>query len=139
MMDICTYHIFRSCIRNPKLHLRSLDDIVFDETTVACTEHFVECEATIFDCRVMTYAPLSLDAIHYANHAMEVLAATNGDLENLKPEGRIIAVSSEYADDIWLIVTGEENEPRTLIFIEADERALEILKFNSPFAFIKKS
>lgn len=75
-------------------------------------------------------------------HLTLIAPATDENIaraENLKPEGRIIAVSSEYADDIWLIVTGEENEPRTLIFIEADERALEILKFNSPFAFVKKS
>ena len=59
--------------------------------------------------------------------------------ENLQPESRIISVSSEYADDIWLLVTGEENEPRILIFIEADDRALAILKMNAPFAFTKKA
>jgi hypothetical protein len=37
------------------------------------------------------------------------------------------------------MVTGEENEPRILIFIEADERALEILKSNAPFAFTRKA
>lgn len=59
--------------------------------------------------------------------------------EHLKPERRIISVSSEYASDIYLLVTGEENEPRILIFIEADERALTILKGCAPFVFSKKS
>lgn len=58
--------------------------------------------------------------------------------ENLNPEKRIIAVSNEYAENIWLLVTGEENEPRILIFIEADERILNILKTNAPIAFTKK-
>lgn len=116
MMDICTYHIFRSCIRNPKLHLRTLDDIVFDETTVACTEHFVECEATIFDCRVMTYAPLSLDAIHYANHAMEVLAATNGDLGNFKVVKNEILLNSHFASTCSLII---ETLPQGTLLSEA--------------------
>ena len=59
--------------------------------------------------------------------------------EHLTPERRIISVSNEYADDIFLLVTGEENEPRVLIFIEADERALAILKSYATFAFTKKS
>ncbi len=59
--------------------------------------------------------------------------------DKLQPENRIISVSSEYAENIWLLVTGEENEPRILIFIEADDRALNILKNNAPLAFTKKS
>ena len=43
-----------------------------------------------------------------------------------------------FAENIWLLVTGEENEPRILIFMEADDRALSILKSNAPFAFTKK-
>ena len=59
--------------------------------------------------------------------------------DNLKPERKIISVSSEYASDIYLLVTGEENEPRILVFIEADERALTILKGCAPLVFSKKS
>ena len=59
--------------------------------------------------------------------------------ERLNPQKRIISVSSEYAENIWLLVTGVENEPKVLIFIEADERILSILKSNAPFAFVKKS
>ena len=71
-----------------------------------------------------------------------IASATNENIkkaENLNPEERVIAVSNEYAENIWLIVTGEENEPRILIFIEADDRALSILKSNAPFAFVKKT
>lgn len=56
----------------------------------------------------------------------------------LEPEKRIIAVSSEQAESIWLCVTGGEDEPRILIFIEADDRSLSILKSCAPHAFIKK-
>ena len=58
--------------------------------------------------------------------------------ERYEPEKRLIAVSSEYADNIWLLVTGEEDETRLLIFIEADERALSILKSSAPHIFPKK-
>lgn len=63
---------------------------------------------------------------------------TVASAEKLNPEKRIIAVSNEYADNIWLLVTGEEDEPRALIFIEADERSLAILKTYAPYAFNKK-
>ena len=59
--------------------------------------------------------------------------------EQLNPDDRFICVSNEYASDIWLLVTGEEKEPRSFIFIEADERILGILKSNAPFVFNKKS
>ena len=58
--------------------------------------------------------------------------------EHLEADSRIIAVSSENAENIWLLVTGEENEPREMIFIEADERSLGILKSNAPSIFPKK-
>ena len=58
--------------------------------------------------------------------------------EQFNPERRIVSVSNEYAENIWLVVTGEENEPRMLIFIESDERVMAILKHNAPFSFVKK-
>lgn len=70
-----------------------------------------------------------------------IASATDENIQSaepLSPEQRIIAVSSEYAENIWLLVSGEENEPRILIFIEADDRALSILKNNAPFSFTKK-
>ena len=48
-----------------------------------------------------------------------------------------LATISEQAENIWLCVTGEEDEPRLLIFIEADDRSLAILKSCAPHAFVK--
>lgn len=58
--------------------------------------------------------------------------------ERLEASSRIISVSSEYAENIWLLVTGEENEPRDMVFIEADDRVLGILKSHAPAIFPKK-
>lgn len=98
------------------MHLRTLEDMVFDESTVACTEHFVECAGSIFDCQVMTYAPISLDAIHYANRAMEVLAPTNGALGNFKVIKNEILLNSHFASTCSLIV---ETLPEGTILSEA--------------------
>lgn len=71
-----------------------------------------------------------------------IAPATDESIEKAdrqKPDDRIICVSSEYADNIWLLLTGEENEPRHLIFIEADERSLGILKQSAPLAFSKRN
>lgn len=76
-------------------------------------------------------------------HKLLFIAQATDDIianaeQRFKPESRLIAVSSEYTDNIWLLVTGEENEPSEFIFIEADERILSILKSSAPFAFSKK-
>jgi hypothetical protein len=83
-------------------------------------KHIIEVDLQ----KLILISPLTEQALHKA--------------EQLEPDGRIIAVSNEYADDIWLIVTGEENEPKTLIFLEADDRILNILKSNAPLVFVKK-
>ena len=70
-----------------------------------------------------------------------IAPATEENIEKadrFNPESRIIAVSSEQAENIWLCVTGEENEERQLIFFEADERSLSILKSCAPSVFAKK-
>lgn len=59
--------------------------------------------------------------------------------DSLEPERRIISVSSERAENIWLCVTGGEDEPRVLIFMEADERLLSILKTCAPHSFAKNA
>lgn len=67
--------------------------------------------------------------------------ATNENItqaERYEPEKRIIAVSNEYAEGIWLLVTGEEDAPRLMIFIEADDRIISILKTSAPHIFPKK-
>jgi hypothetical protein len=59
--------------------------------------------------------------------------------EHFNIKSRIIAVSSEQADNIWLAVTGDEDLPHRLIFFEADDRSLGILKAANNLAFIKKA
>lgn len=58
--------------------------------------------------------------------------------DRLEPEERVIAVSSESAENIWLALTGDKDEKRVLIFFEADERSLGILRAANPYAFSKK-
>lgn len=57
--------------------------------------------------------------------------------EHFEIEDRVIAVSDETAEDIWLTVTGGKDERRILIFFEADDRSLGILKSTNPHAFSK--
>ena len=54
-----------------------------------------------------------------------------------EPEETLLAVSADNAKDIWLTVTGGKEEKRVIIFFEADERALSILKKTNQFAFVK--
>ena len=58
--------------------------------------------------------------------------------QGLEPEDTILAVSSDEAENIWLTVTGGKDEKRVILFFEADERSLSILKKSNPFAFVKK-
>ena len=58
--------------------------------------------------------------------------------EHFEIEERVIAVSSENADDIWLAVTGGKDERRVLIFFEADERSLAMLRAANSHVFVKK-
>ncbi len=58
--------------------------------------------------------------------------------EHFEAEKRIVSVSSEKADNIWLVVSGGEDEKRVLAFFEADERSLALLKAANPRVFIKK-
>ena len=57
--------------------------------------------------------------------------------ERFDIDSRVIAVSHESADNIWLTVTGGKDELRILIFFEADERSLAMLKASNPLAFAK--
>ncbi len=57
--------------------------------------------------------------------------------EHFQIDKRIIAVSSEQAENIWLVVSGGKDERRVLVFFEADDRSLSILKSINPYVFIK--
>lgn len=54
-----------------------------------------------------------------------------------EPEETLLAISASNAKDVWLTVTGGKDEKRVLIFFEADERALAVLKKSNHFAFVK--
>lgn len=58
--------------------------------------------------------------------------------ERFEIEDRVIAVSSEAAENIWLTVTGGKDERRILIFFEADERSLSLLRTANPHVFSKQ-
>ena len=58
--------------------------------------------------------------------------------ERFEIEKRISAVSSENAENVWLAVTGGKDEIKCLIFLEADDRVLSILKSANPYAFGKR-
>ena len=73
---------------------------------------------------LLIIAPANEENIHKANR--------------FEPEETLMAISSESADDIWLTVTGGKDEKRVLIFFEADERSLDMLKKANHFAFVKK-
>ena len=49
-----------------------------------------------------------------------------------------IDATSPSSEEVWLLVTGGKDEPKTLVFFEADERMLGILKAASPSVFIRK-
>lgn len=50
---------------------------------------------------------------------------------------RIDATSGDPDQDVWLMVAGREDEDRTLVFFEADQRALSLLREANPYVFIK--
>lgn len=75
-MDLCTYINFRYWIHNPENSFRTLRNIDFDISTLACSEHFAECIGYIGDERYIFYAPISKDAIHYACRAEEAIGQT---------------------------------------------------------------
>lgn len=52
---------------------------------------------------------------------------------------KIDAVSGPSAENVWILVTGGKDEPRVLVYFEADERMLSILKAASPSVFVRKN
>lgn len=98
------------------------------------------------------YGNLSVAKIYSKRKRKAVLSADIKDLliiapvsednirraQGFEPEKTVLALSSEQAEDIWLTVTGGKDEKRILLFFEADERSLAILKKSNPFVFVKK-
>ena len=58
--------------------------------------------------------------------------------EHFDIDKKVIAVSDLKSDDIWLVVSGGDDERRVLAFFEADDRALSILRAANPLSFIRK-
>ena len=54
------------------------------------------------------------------------------------PKEIIYATSSKQAENMWLFVSGGEDKPRNLVFFEADERSLNMLRLGNPSVFVKK-
>ena len=57
--------------------------------------------------------------------------------ENCKPNDIIWAVSTKNAPDIWFIIFEEESAKKTLVFFEADERAISTLRHYCPRATVR--
>lgn len=61
-----------------------------------------------------------------------------GRAHHFEPKDIIYATSSKNAEDVWLFVTGGEGKPHNLVFFEADERSLNMLRLGNPSVFVKK-
>lgn len=115
-MDYCTFLQFRDCVRNPKLYFRTLGDISLDDSSVACTEHFVECIGELYNCRYMLYAPLTIDAIHYANRAAVTMSNCNGAFVNFKVLKDELLINNHFTSTCSIVV---ENLPHGTLLSEA--------------------
>jgi hypothetical protein len=58
--------------------------------------------------------------------------------EHMDIDKRHLALSSANSENMWLLVTGGKDMPRNLVFFEADERMLAILRQANPSVFVKK-
>lgn len=58
--------------------------------------------------------------------------------EHFELDKKIFAISSPYAEELWLLVSGGKDEPRILVVFEADERILDMLRRANPSVFVKK-
>ena len=74
---------------------------------------------------LLTVAPATNENIAEAERRFEI-------------DDRLVAVSSEQAENIWFALTGGKDEKRILIFFEADERCLSMLKSINPYSFSKR-
>ncbi|MBP3333401.1 MAG: hypothetical protein J6M35_05070 [Clostridia bacterium] len=68
-------------------------------------------------------APATEEYVNKANH--------------FEPKQTFYAISSKQAEDVWIFVTGGKDEPRNLVFFEADERSLNMLRSANPSVFVK--
>ena len=58
--------------------------------------------------------------------------------EHFEIDKQIIATSSTDGENVWILVTGGKDEPKILVYFEADERLLGMLRAASPSVFVRK-
>ena len=58
--------------------------------------------------------------------------------EHMEITKKHLALSSASAENMWLLVTGGKDMPRELVFFEADERMLALLKAANPSVFVRE-
>jgi hypothetical protein len=58
--------------------------------------------------------------------------------EHMDIDKRHLALSSANSENMWLLVTGGKDMPRNLVFFEADDRMLALLRQANPSVFVKK-
>ena len=75
--------------------------------------------------KCLTICPVSDEAIKKA--------------ENFELKKRIIAVSNESADDIWMLLYNDEDDQKHLIFIESDARIQSIFRTVAPHIISKRT
>ena len=118
-----------------------------DAAIIALTWKYLYLEYEYsFACGVMTvskiYGKRKRKTVFEAEIKKMVMIAPATDAyiaksEHFSPGNRVIAVSNESADNIWLAITGDDTERRSMVFFEADERSLAILKSINTYSFIK--
>ena len=59
--------------------------------------------------------------------------------EKFEPKKRFIAVSNESAEDIWILLSNDDNDWKNIIFIESDSRIYSIFKTVAPHITTKKA
>ena len=73
--------------------------------------------------------------------ALLIAPYTEGSMERaerLSPEETVMAISSADSDTIWLLVYEEdEKETRVLLFFEADDTTIRLLRRNNPHATVR--
>lgn len=110
-MDLCSYLDFRYSVLNPERRFKTLKDSIFDTATIYCSEHFAECEAEIEGKQYHLYAPISVDAIHYALRARTALSQTTITYYKIL-HGEML-LKSYFADSCSIII--EELPEGTLL------------------------
>ena len=99
-----------------------------------------------FECGMMTvskiYGKRKRKTVFEAEIKKMVMIAPATDAyiaksEHFSPQKRILAVSNENADNIWLAVTGDDEDSHVMVFFEADDRSLAILKSINTYSFIR--